>query len=175
MSTECYENDTVYVCKSWPLCESNRDYSQSCMHFIHWSMPPLFIRVSCVIFGYFMLYSQVRMVLCHFTAEVAISCTFCLLKCILRWMIAEAMLAQFTDTYMRHYRGRWLSSFCTAFHYVTFIEWAESSTNVLLTHCGLITSYGDIDLAPFWLNKWHVSWRYQAITWTNVDFSLILW
>ena len=40
-----------------------------------------------------------------------------------------------------------------------------------LTHCGLVTPYGDSDPGQHWLRYWLVSWRHQAITWTNVDLS----
>ena len=40
-----------------------------------------------------------------------------------------------------------------------------------LTHCGLVTPGGDIDLGQHWLRQWLVAWRHQAITWTNVDLS----
>ena len=38
-----------------------------------------------------------------------------------------------------------------------------------LIHCSLMTTYGGIDLGQHWL----VAWQHQAITWTNVDFSLV--
>ena len=41
-----------------------------------------------------------------------------------------------------------------------------------LTHCGLSTPYGDIELGQHWLRQWLVAWRHQAITWTNVDLSV---
>ena len=44
---------------------------------------------------------------------------------------------------------------------------------VELTHCGLLTPYGDIDLGQHWIRYWFVAWRHQAITWTNVDFSSV--
>ena len=48
-------------------------------------------------------------------------------------------------------------------------QWVEVCT--ALTHCGLVTSYGDIDLRQLWHRQWLVAWRHQAITWTNVDLS----
>ena len=42
------------------------------------------------------------------------------------------------------------------------------SLNVL-THCGLVTPYGNMELGQHWLRYWLVAWRHQAITWTNVD------
>ena len=38
-----------------------------------------------------------------------------------------------------------------------------------LTHCGLVTPYGDMELGQHCLRQWLVAWRHQAITWTNVD------
>ena len=37
-----------------------------------------------------------------------------------------------------------------------------------LTHCGQVTSYDDKNLGQFWLRC-----RHQAITWTNIKFSLV--
>ena len=44
-----------------------------------------------------------------------------------------------------------------------------------LTHCGLVTPYGDRDLGQHWLRYYGrlVAWRHQAITWTNVDLSSV--
>ena len=42
-----------------------------------------------------------------------------------------------------------------------------------LTHCGLVTPYGDRDLGQHWLRLWLVAWRHQAITWTNVDLPSV--
>ena len=39
--------------------------------------------------------------------------------------------------------------------------------------CGLMTPYGSIDLGQHWLRKWHVAWRHQTITWTNVDLASV--
>ena len=54
-------------------------------------------------------------------------------------------------------------------------EWKfkDISSITMLTHCGLVTPYGGIDLGQHWLRKWLVAWRHQAITWTNVDLSSI--
>ena len=40
-----------------------------------------------------------------------------------------------------------------------------------LTHCGLMTSYGNIDLGLDWLRLWHATWLHQAISWNNYDGS----
>ena len=42
-----------------------------------------------------------------------------------------------------------------------------------LNHYGIVTPYGDRDLGQHWLRQWHVAWRYQGITWTNVDWSSV--
>ena len=41
----------------------------------------------------------------------------------------------------------------------------------LVTHCGLVTPYGDKELCQHLIRYWLVAWRHQAITWTNVDLS----
>ena len=46
-----------------------------------------------------------------------------------------------------------------------------SCSHCYLTHCGLVTPYGDTDLGQLWLRYWLVAWWHQAITWTNVDLS----
>ena len=42
-----------------------------------------------------------------------------------------------------------------------------------LSHCGLVTPYGDMELGQHWLRLWRVAWRHQAITWTNIDLSSV--
>ena len=42
----------------------------------------------------------------------------------------------------------------------------------IITHSGLVTPYGDIDLGQHWLRQWLVAWQHQAITRSNDDFSL---
>ena len=42
-----------------------------------------------------------------------------------------------------------------------------------LTHWGLVMPYGAIDLGQHWPMWWLGAWRHQAITWTNVDLSLV--
>ena len=39
----------------------------------------------------------------------------------------------------------------------------------VLTHCGLVTPYGNIDLGQHLLRYWFVAWQHQVITWTNID------
>ena len=43
----------------------------------------------------------------------------------------------------------------------------------LLSHCGLVTPYGNIDLGQHWPRQWLHAWRHQAITCTNVDLSSV--
>ena len=43
----------------------------------------------------------------------------------------------------------------------------------LLTHCGLIKPYGNIDLDQNWLRWWLVAWSHHTITWTNADNSSV--
>ena len=45
--------------------------------------------------------------------------------------------------------------------------------HLTLTHWGLVTPFGNIDLGQHWLRQWLVAWRDQAITWTNVDLSSV--
>ena len=40
-----------------------------------------------------------------------------------------------------------------------------------LTHCSLVTPYGDKYLSEHYLRLWLVAWRRQAVTWTNVDIA----
>ena len=42
-----------------------------------------------------------------------------------------------------------------------------------LTHWGLVMPFGDRDLGQHWLRQWLVTWRHQAITWTNIDLSSV--
>ena len=41
-----------------------------------------------------------------------------------------------------------------------------------LTHFGLLTKYGDIDLGQHWLSQWFGAWH-QTTIWINVDFILV--
>ena len=55
----------------------------------------------------------------------------------------------------------------------TFIFWLKFHHSVqAVTHCGLVTWYGDIDLGQHWFTQWLVAWHLQVLTGTNVDFSL---
>ena len=49
-----------------------------------------------------------------------------------------------------------------------YVYWTFKYCFVLMiTQCGLITQYGDIDESRWWL----LAWWHQGITWTNVDVS----
>ena len=43
----------------------------------------------------------------------------------------------------------------------------------ILTHCSLVMPHRNINLVQHWLGQWLVTWCHQAITWTNVEFSLV--
>ena len=54
------------------------------------------------------------------------------------------------------------------------LYWACDYFSILgLTHCGLVTPYGDKELCQHWLRWWLVAWWHQAIAWTNVDLSSV--
>ena len=40
-----------------------------------------------------------------------------------------------------------------------------------ITHCSLVTPFGDMYLGPHWFSCYLACWRHQTITWTHVDFS----
>ena len=64
----------------------------------------------------------------------------------------------------RKWRGR-------VFNLIHLQRWAGLMiTTASLTHSGLVTPYGDKGLGQHWL---YYSWRHQAITWTNVDWSSV--
>ena len=42
---------------------------------------------------------------------------------------------------------------------------------VYLTQCGLVMSYGDIELGQHWLRWWLVAWWHKAITWTSANLQ----
>ena len=44
--------------------------------------------------------------------------------------------------------------------------------NCSLAHWVQVTPHDDIDLGQHWLRQWLISWRHQAITWTNIDFMI---
>ena len=49
----------------------------------------------------------------------------------------------------------------------TKIRDAICQWSVLLTHYGLVGSYGDTELGQYWFEKWLVAWLHQANTWAN--------
>ena len=58
------------------------------------------------------------------------------------------------------------------FAYISLLLHKEKCKDQL-TLCGLVTPYRDRDLGQHWLRQWLVTWRHQAIIWTNVHFSLV--
>ena len=46
-------------------------------------------------------------------------------------------------------------------------------SNIIITHCGLVMSYGNKYMGQHWLRWWLVAWRHQVFTWITVDLSLI--
>ena len=60
-----------------------------------------------------------------------------------------------------------------------FTEWLVTEIHIIManvssTHCGLVTPYGEVDLGQHGFRQWLVAWRHQAITWANVDVSLMV-
>ena len=43
---------------------------------------------------------------------------------------------------------------------------------ILITQCGILMPYGNINLVQHWFRVWLVAWRPQAITSTNIDLKL---
>ena len=43
------------------------------------------------------------------------------------------------------------------------------TSKICLTHCGLVTPYGDRYLGQHWLKYWLVAWWHQIITWTYTN------
>ena len=41
----------------------------------------------------------------------------------------------------------------------------------LLTHCSLVTPYGDSDMGQYWRRQWLGARQHQTITWNNIDLS----
>ena len=50
--------------------------------------------------------------------------------------------------------------------------WVNTDSSNVLTHRGLVTPYGDIELSQHWLRQWLVAWQCQTIIWTNSDNHL---
>ena len=54
-----------------------------------------------------------------------------------------------------------------------FIDKALITHIPALTRGNLMAQYGDIELDQHWFRIWPVVWLHQAITWTNVDLSVM--
>ena len=52
-------------------------------------------------------------------------------------------------------------------------DWYWWISSISLTFCSLVTPFGNLDLGQHWLRWWLVVWRYQDITRTIVDFSML--
>ena len=50
---------------------------------------------------------------------------------------------------------------------------ALNDTCIGLTHCGLVTPFGDIYVGQHWPWQWLDAWQHQVITWSNDEFSLV--
>ena len=46
-------------------------------------------------------------------------------------------------------------------------------TDSILIDLGLVMPHGDNVPGQHWLRQWLVAWRQQAITWINIDLSLV--
>ena len=72
--------------------------------------------------------------------------------------------------------GPFLEIFSDVHHLNTFENFTSEITATFtseLTHYGLMTPYGDMDLCQHWFRQWLVAWLHQAITWPNVDLSSV--
>ena len=56
---------------------------------------------------------------------------------------------------------------------VSIVSGFQAIRQIYSTHCGLVTPYVNIDLGQHWLKQWLGAWWHQAMTWNNVDFSLL--
>ena len=54
-----------------------------------------------------------------------------------------------------------------------FWEWWPPFCSFFVNSVWPIDTLCDIDPGQYWLRWWLDAWRHQAITWTNVDFSLV--
>ena len=50
-------------------------------------------------------------------------------------------------------------------------EFTVANANIQITHCVVVTTYGDIDLDQHKARLMACCWQHQAITWTSVDPS----
>ena len=62
-------------------------------------------------------------------------------------------------------RPQWVKSHNASWYLTFFFH--------ILTHCGLVMQYDDIDLGQHWLRYWLGARWHHAITWTNVDLTSI--
>ena len=106
----------------------------------------------------------------------------CFLCCLLPHTVeqtVELLVISGAMTFIWHCCDGWtihkISIKLTIFNYfnfqahLAFRAWILMKLMVCLTHCALMTPYGDIDLGQHWLRQWLVAWWHQAIAWTNVD------
>ena len=68
----------------------------------------------------------------------------------------------------KHLWTPWLST--TVYCYFFKIGMPE----LIIAHCGLVTSYANIELCEDWLRWWLVAWRHHAIIWTNINYSCVI-
>ena len=53
----------------------------------------------------------------------------------------------------------------------SYIQFSVLLDRKHLSRCDLETSYGDRDLSQIWPRRLLFAWRYQAVTWFNVELS----
>ena len=82
------------------------------------------------------------------------------------YLIINQKVANFISAYQKYLQiGCW--------KHVLFPHLSTGSSVSILTHWGLVTPFGDIDLGQHWLRQWLAAWWHQAITWTNADLSSV--
>ena len=81
--------------------------------------------------------------------------------------VNENCLWQGLSTHAQTQQEKWHITVWVDFH--ISLQWIYSKLH--LPHCGLVTSYGNINLGEQWFKQWLVAWWHQAITWANVDLS----
>ena len=82
-------------------------------------------------------------------------------------ILIEIHTFSFKKMHLKMSSAKW-RPFCLGLNVLTHCGQPE------LTHCGLVTLYGDRDLGQHWLRQWLVAWRrHQSINWTNVDWSSV--
>ena len=96
---------------------------------------------------------------------------------LVKWQHFRNEVVFIWNTLWRINNGRWdgykgweEATIANVFSLYWMLKWCMyMMTLELLTHCGLVTPHGDIDLCHNWLRYWLVAWWHQAITWTSVD------